>query len=500
MKISNLILSILLVGICVVSCTNSAVKKPNILFIAVDDLRPQLNCYGDTNIISPNIDRLADEGVLFSSAYCQVPICMATRSSLMTGFRPDHNNLYNCQSVQDLNLQDYTLNKHFEKNGYDVWATGKIYHYEEDSKEQFGEEWENLKLRWYGRGYITEEAKRIVDEYPTEFAKYRKKDAAGRGPAYEIADVPDSAYYDGYRTNMAIHKLKEFQKSTKPFFLAVGYKKPHLPFNAPKKYWDNYKEDKIELADNPFLPQNYTDYTKYNFNELRNYYGIPKNDTPLPDDLSKKLIHGYYACVSFIDAQIGKLMDELEYLNLKENTIVVLWGDHGWKLGEHGMWCKHTTFELDCRVPLIISYPSKLEGYKNVKKFVELVDIYPTLCDLAELELPVHLEGNSLVPIIKNSNHKWKEAVFTQWPKYSRQDPEEVITGYSVKINRYRYTEWTKNKNGEILERELYDHLSDPKENSNVASIDKYQYLVDSLSTILDGGKGWKNFSVLDRK
>ncbi len=469
-------------------------RKPNVLFIAVDDLRPQLGCYGNTRMISPNIDRLASEGILFERAYCQEPICMASRASLLSGYRPDFAQIYNCDPLEKLIPNALTLNKHFENNGYQIWASGKIYHHKEDHKKQFGEKWINPKGSWAGRGYLSEKAKRVVNKYAKEYSKIRGRKSEGRGPAFESPDVPDNAYYDGLQTDLAIEQLQKFSSSTKPFFMAVGYKKPHLPFNAPKKYWDLYPPEKIKLADNPFLPKNATEFTPYNFGELRNYHGIPKNREVLPDSISRKLIHGYYACVSYIDAQIGRLLSGLEKAGLKNNTIIVLWGDHGWKLGEHGMWCKHTPFELDAHVPMIFSVPHSKQKGKRARSFAEFVDIYPTLCELCGLELPDHLEGNSLVPVLKNPDIEYKKAAFTQWPKVHRRNPDKVITGYSIKTDRYRYTEWIRNKTGDILARELYDHNIDPDENENVANDMNYKDIIKKMNEKLDGGKGWKNF------
>ena len=339
-----------------------------------------------------------------------------------------------------------------------------------------------------------DKAKRVVNEYAKEYSKIRGRKSEGRGPAFEGPDVPDNAYYDGLQTDLAIEQLQKFSLSTQPFFMAVGFKKPHLPFNAPKKYWDLYPPEKINLANNPFLPKGATEFTKYNFGELRNYFGIPKNRKVLPDSISKKLIHGYYACVSYTDAQIGRLLSALEKSGQKNNTIIVLWGDHGWKLGEHGMWCKHTPFELDAHVPMIFSVPHFRQKGASAQSFAEFVDIYPTLCELCGLELPGHLEGNSLVPVLKNPDIEYKKAAFTQWPKVQRRNPDKVITGYSIKTDRYRYTEWIRNKTGEVLAKELYDHKIDPDENENIANNNENRNIVDRLNKKLAGGKGWRNF------
>lgn len=468
-------------------------KRPNVLFIPVDDLRPQLGCFGNKQMISPNIDHLAKNGMVFERAYCQQPICMATRASLMSGYRPDYANIYNCEALQTLAPDALTLNKHFENNGYEIWATGKIYHHGIDHRTQFGKRWIEPKGDWEGRGYLSEEAKQAVKEYQEYWQQNNDGESGGRGPAFESPDVPDDAYADGAQTTLAIKQLQNFAKGGKPFFMAVGYHKPHLPFNAPRKYWDMYPPDKINLADNPFLPKNATEYTAYNWNELRNYIGMPQGESLMPDDLARKLVHGYYACVSYTDAQIGRLLNELERLGLRDNTVVVLWGDHGWKLGEHGMWCKHTPFELDCHVPLIISAPGMKHRGEPTRAFAEFIDIYPTLCELCGLELPDHLEGDSLVPVMQKPTREWKKATFTQWPRNNRQNPDKVLTGYTVKTDRYRYVEWTKNKSGQVMARELYDHHVDPNENVNIAGMAEHQPVVEQLAKLLQGGKGWKS-------
>jgi iduronate 2-sulfatase len=466
--------------------------KPNVLFIAVDDLRTELGCYGNIRIKSPNIDQLASEGILFERAYCQEPICMATRASLLSGYRPTHSNIYNCESLKKLVPDALTLNKYFAKNGYDVWATGKIYHYKEDHKDQFGNQWVTAQGKWQGRGYLSAEAIQQVNEYAEEYENIRGGESAGRGPAFEAPDVPDNAYEDGAQADLAIAQLTKFKQSKNPFFMAVGFRKPHLPFNAPKKYWDMYNEKDMQLANNPFLPKGATEFTPYNFEELRNYYGIPKDQALFSDELSRKLIHGYYACVTYIDTQIGKLLSELDRLNLRDNTVIVLWGDHGWKLGEHGMWCKHTPFELDCHVPMIFSAPGMKQRGIRTSAFSEFVDIYPTLCELCGMELPDHLEGDSLVSLFNQPDRQWKNAAFTMWPKKNRTNPQKAIIGYSIKTEQYRYTEWTKASSGKVLAKELYDHHSDPNENENIASLPENKVLVDKLSKMLDGGNGWR--------
>ncbi len=459
------------------SCTaeSPAKKELNVLFIAVDDLRPELNCYGNNRVISPNIDRLANQGVLFERAYCQQAICMASRASLFTGLYPSTNRIYSCLSVDELMPGQLTINQLFSQAGYDVYGTGKLYHHGVDHQKQFGEVWMNTRTwegdKSVGRGYITPEA--IAQN------TFQKGPGRVQGPAWEIADAEDNEYKDGFTAEWVVNKLGELKKSEKPFFLGVGFAKPHLPFNAPRKYWDLYNPDEITTANNPFFPVNSSTYSQNNFGELRNYSNIPGGDTILSFEIQKRLIHGYRACVSFLDAQIGKVLDALEANGLAENTVVILWGDHGWKLGDHGMWCKHTNFEVDTHVPLIIAAP----GYKrNVRtaSFAEFVDLFPTLADLCGMDVPDHLHGKSLVPVLQDPSTSVKDQAFSVYPAGSRENEEKVILGYSVRTDRFRYTEWRYKVSGEILDRELYDHASSG-ENVNVVNNPNYAPFLPEL-------------------
>jgi arylsulfatase A-like enzyme len=256
-----------------------------------------------------------------------------------------------------------------------------------------------------------------------------------------------------------------------------------LPFNAPKKYWDLYSPEKLRLAENPFEPEGVTPYSLTNFGELRKYYGVPRQG-PIPDDLARKLIHGYCACVSYIDAQVGRLLDELEQQGLKDNTIVILWGDHGWKLGEHASWSKHTNFETDTRAPLIVSVPGMDNANKRTRALVEFVDIYPSLCDLCDLPKPDHLEGLSFVPLFSDPDREWKQAAFSQYP---RRD----TMGYTMRTRSFRYTEWRDVQTGEVKARELYDHRSDSLENVNAANKPEYAETVAQLAEMLN--RGWRS-------
>lgn len=488
------ILLILLITILFFSGCKEEIQKPNVLFIAIDDLRPELGCYGNTQIKSPNIDKLASEGLAFNRAYCQQAICMASRASIMSGYRPDTLQIYNTKSINDLMPHVLTLNQHFENNGYQIWASGKIYHHGIDRQIQFGDNYHVAKTEEFGRGYLSKESKKIVEEYDIWYRGNRNEAGGGRGPAYESPDVPDIAYQDGKMTDMAIDKLRDYKNSDKPFFMAVGYKKPHLPFNAPKKYWDLYNANKIEMASNMYQPENASEYFNYNFGELRNYAQIPKGQEVFDETLNRNLKHGYYACVSYTDAQIGRLIEELKKNGMYENTIIILWGDHGWKLGEHNMWCKHTQFELDNHVPLLIKTPGQTKTGINSDAFVEFVDMYPTLCELAGLETPAHLQGKSFAPVIDNPEREWKEGTISYWPM-ERNDPEEVVIGFTIKTDRYRYTEWIKTSTDELMAIDLFDHQTDPDENSSIANNPENEEVMKKLSKLLDKGKGWRTMA-----
>lgn len=449
--------------------------RHNVLFIAADDLRPHLGCYGHSEVLTPNMDRLASRGMVFERAYCQQSICMASRASLLSGYRPDKGDIFKCGPLYKHVPDALPVNQHFLDNGYETVSIGKIYHHKSDEKRGWSKEAFHARGEWEGRGYVTPKAAALVREYDEKHPEASRK---GMGPAFECADVPDSAYEDGLAAGRAIEELNRLKD--RPFFLAVGFHKPHLPFNAPKKYWDMYREEDIRPAANPFAPKNAPKEALTDWGELRGYHGIPTSG-PLPDDLARRLIHGYRACVSYADAQIGRLLDELDRLDLCKNTIVVLWGDHGWKLGEHGMWCKHTNFELDTHSTLLMSAPGMKAAGGRTRALTEFVDIYPTLCDLAGLEKPGHLEGASLAPLLDDPGAAWKEAAYSQYPR-------GTVMGYSVRTDRYRYTEWRRIGEKEVKARELYDHETDPDENVNVAGAPKNREVVERHGELLKKG------------
>jgi arylsulfatase A-like enzyme len=306
-----------------------------------------------------------------------------------------------------------------------------------------------------------------------------------RGPACESADVPDTAYGDGQLAQWALESLARFASKPKedrqPFFLGVGFSKPHLPFCAPKKYWDLYNRSTIPLP-YPDKPKNAPDIAFTTWGELRSYSDIP-DVGPCDEAKTRELIHGYYACVSFTDAQVGLLMNELDRLDLRKDTIVILWGDHGWKLGEYSQWSKHTNFELDTHAPLIISDPDMPKGMRT-NALTEFVDIYPTLAELCGLPVAPDLEGTSMVPLMKDPKKRWKKAAFSQYPR-----PQNMM-GYSMRTDQYRYTEWMDRNTKEVKFKELYDLKNDPLCKESIVFKSEHEQLVASLHEMMQAG--WK--------
>jgi len=464
----KIILFAVLASVFIISCTQKekVADRPNILFIGVDDLRPQATIYGQKEMHTPNLERLADIGIVFHNSFCNIPVCGASRASLLSGVRPTRTRFVNYYCRKDSDLPDYpSLPKWFKNNGYTTISNGKIYHHQDDDIEAWSETpWEPKTEGIGWQGYLTDESKQIIKNNQTPSYPDLIK-----GPAYEAADVADNKYKEGLLTDKAIADLERLQKEGKPFFLGVGYRKPHLPFNAPKKYWDLYNPEEIKLADNPYMPEGAPEAAMNEWLELRDMYeGIP-SDGPVSDELNRELVHGYYACVSYVDAQIGRLLDRLTELGLDKNTIVVLWGDHGWHLGEHTLWCKHSNFHKTLRTPLIIAAPGFEKG-KYTEAMTEYVDIYPTLCDLAGLDIPEHLDGISFKSVLKDPSTSVKDAVYCRY-----------IEGESVVTKHYTYTEWS-NLSGEKYARMLYDNENDPEENINISENPRNASLVQEFS------------------
>jgi iduronate 2-sulfatase len=482
--------------------TSATAEPPlNVLFIAVDDLRPELNSYGASHIKSPNIDRLAEEGLQFERAYVQQAVCNPSRTSLLTGMRPDRVGVTgNHVHFRDKHPDTVTLPQHFKQNGYRAEAIGKIYHgFLSDGSSKTiwdtmgdAESWSAPALRFGPRYYYTEEGIRqakqaYIDMYKAETPgedDWTKKLVFG--PMTEAPDVEDDTLHDGKVAKAAIKALGERAADpATPFFLAVGFIKPHTPFVAPKKYWDLYDPADIDIVGEASLPAGGPKIAGHRSGEVRRYTDQP-NRGPFEDENQRRLRHGYYACISYVDAQIGRVLDELERLGLRESTAVVLFGDHGWHLGEHGLWGKTTNFELDTNAPLIIRSP-KMKGHgQKTRALVEFVDIYPTVADLAGLPVGKHLAGKSMKPLLDDPTQSRKEAAFSQYPRGGNADTGGIFMGYSVRTDRWRYTEWIRNSDGEIHARELYDHENDPAETKNVAEVAAWADVVATQSAQLE--------------
>ncbi len=495
-----------------------AADRPNILFIAVDDLRPEFGAYGASYIKSPNLDRLAKSGITFNRSYCQQAVCSPTRSSLLTGTRPDTTKVWDLVThFRDALPDVVTLPQLFKNNGYFVQGMGKVYHGSLDDPQSWSVPWSTPKTDTYALPEnVALNARRYGvdpdgDNAPAAKGKGKGKGkkAAGteavqttglipdgmptakniRGPAFEGADVPDDRFQDGKVADLALATMRDMSRKKEPFFLAVGFIKPHLPFVAPKKYWDLYDPTKIQLAPNSYRPKEAPDYAILPGGELRNYHGIPEGH--VPDDLARQLKHGYYAAISYTDAQVGKLLDELDRLDLRKNTIVILWGDHGWKLGEHDAWCKHSNCENDTNTALLLSVPGMKNAGAKTNGIVEFVDIYPTLTELAGLPLPKHLEGVSFKPLLDNPTRPWKSAAFSQYPRTAGKSESGALMGYSMRTERHRFTVWvSRTDRAKIDAIELYDHQTDPQENQNIAKRPENAALVEKLMT--QWKAGWR--------
>jgi iduronate 2-sulfatase len=425
-------------------------RRPNVLFILVDDLRPELGCYGHPIVQSPHIDSLADEGVIFERAYCQQAICNPSRSSLLSGVRPDTSGIYENQTLlRDVLPDIVTLPQHFRQNGYRTVGLSKVFHHAREDPEAWTSD-----IRPGGAWSLWD---RQYTEWP---------------------DVEDNVYRDGQTTEAALRHIRT--DSEEPWFVAVGYIRPHSPLAAPLRYWQQYDRSALEPP-NQAKPAAVPDCAWQREKNIYQYLDTP-DEAPLDDETACRVRHGYYACVSFIDQQIGHLLAELERTGQRENTVVILVGDNGIKLGEYGSWAKHTLFEYDTRVPLIISAPGLQHNRRNFG-IVELLDLYPTLTDLCGLDTPDTCEGRSLVPLLKDPSQYWPHAAFSQQPR-----KEYNVMGYSVRADRWRYNEWFDLDSGERVARELYDHAEGPHAYANLADKAEWAPVVSILSAVLQSG------------
>jgi iduronate 2-sulfatase len=419
----------------------SGVNKPNVLFISIDDLRPALGAYGDPLAISPHIDALAASGRRFDRAYTQQAVCGPSRASLLTGKLPDnirvwHNRNHFRESRPDL----VTLPQWFMQQGYHAISLGKTY--SGNPREEDPASWSEPAIL------------RAADWHM--YAQDAQQRVTGKGLAYESPDLPDQAYADGMMTDMALRRLREFKAKSQPFFMAVGFFKPHLPFNAPKKYWDMHEPAKFAPGPDWALVEGAPAEAYHEHRELGGYVGMPADERLTPEQATV-LRHGYYACVTYIDAQVGRLMAELQATGLLDDTIVILWGDHGFALGENQRWCKGTNFEADARVPLIIRAPGMAAPGVATAALVELVDIYPTLTELIAQEVPAGLDGRSQIAVLRDPAAPGREFALSQFARpFTRPDPE--VMGYSLRTAGQRYTQWREYATGVVLSEEFYDY------------------------------------------
>ena len=472
-------------------------EQPDILLIMVDDLRPMLGCYGDTRIRTPNIDRLAKRGVLFERAYCQYAKCGTSRLSLLTGLRPDSigvfsNNVRDVERFRKRVPDAVSLPRWLKQHGYHAQSFGKIYHDGWDSADDWTEPSSPGRDR-----EMWEVTREDQPTLPTIIAERLYC------PILQSPDVPDNHLFAGRMTDRVLRVMKERQK-TRPSFLAVGFRRPHLPFIAPRRYFELYSPDESWLSTAPEPPQkspvmawfNSDGYVgsakriglsmpvrpdrqqaiEWNGYEMRSYVGVP-NRGPIGKALQLKLLQAYAACISYVDAQIGRLLLQLDDSPRGKNTIVVLISAHGWHLGEHSAWGKMTNFEIATRVPMIIAGPGIQSA--RTRTIAELVDLYPTLCQLSGTPKPKHLQGESFAQTLKSPGVERPDSFAVS--QYSRF--RDAYLGTALRTNRYRYVEWVETKTGDVSHRELYDHKSDSAELSNLAAEPQFRKLIQKLST-----------------
>jgi arylsulfatase A-like enzyme len=471
-KILNVAMKYFLLLLSLFSLSGKGISRkadrPNILFLAIDDLRPDLGIYGNTIVQSPNIDRLATQGMYFTHHYVQVPTCGASRAALLTGLRPRNgvqinNNVFEKQTVgRPESARPESLVHQLKRNGYYTVGIGKISHAVD------------------GRVYGYDEAPGDVMELPHSWNEFlfnpgkwkdgwdaffgyasgeSRQTMKGKVAPYERGNVDDMGYPDGLTAALAIEQLKKCSKTNQPFFLGVGFFKPHLPFTAPDAYWNLYNRQAMPLALSRTAPEGISLASLQNSSEFNSYKSGDEQvglDHPLSEAYSKKLVHAYYAAISYVDAQVGKVLDELKRTGLDKNTIVVLWGDHGWHLGDHGVWGKHTLFEYSLKSPLIIKLPGKHSAKGAVANVIESIDLFPTLLEWCNVPLPYEMDGRSFSGRINGKSNKDEEVAYSYFNR-----------GITLRTDRYRLTKYFRKEEPAI---ELYDHFADPGEQRNIAA------------------------------
>ena len=440
----------------------TAAERPNVLFIAIDDMKPIMSCYDDEIAITPNLEKIADGATVFLNSHCQWPVCGPSRASLMTSLRPEASGVMDLKTdMRAKNPGVLSLPQHFKNEGYTTAGVGKIY----DPR------------------CVDDKHSCDAPSWSIPFARlpYDKIKLNDVKDVFLAPDVKDEELTDGQIALIGRDTLRMLSKKPEPFFLAVGFKKPHLPFIAPKKYWELYQRDQFKLPKHQGGIKNDSGYVLHDSPEFRGYKGVPE-EGPLSAALQRESIHAYYACVSFIDAQIGLLIDELRTLKLDKNTIIVVWGDHGFHLGDHDMWGKHSVLDHSARSPLLIR-PAQGKVIPRTMAPVEFVDIFPTLCDLSNIPIPEGLNGRSVEPVIRGTANQVRNGALTVFKK-------KGATGYSYRTARYRYTEWI-NKFGKTVATDLFDYETDPNETENLAASPEQQARIKKLAAQLrEDGQG----------
>jgi iduronate 2-sulfatase len=430
----------------------NAAGKRNVLFIAVDDLRPHMGCYGDGFARTPHIDSIAARGTVFRRAYCQQALCGPSRAALLTGLRPDTTGVYDLNTSFRAAVPDaITLPQLFKQSGYFTQNIGKVFH---------GNEIMNDSVSWS----VPEKLNMVTKFDQYVLAKNKDpKDEWRKTACTECEDVPDNAYIDGRIADAGVEALRAMKG--RPFFLAMGFNKPHLPFAAPSRYWDLFDRKRVPMPSAAGRPTDAPPFAIPAYSELRSYDDVP-DAGPIPEAQIRQVLHGYYAAMAYTDANIGKLLGELNSLALAGNTIVVLWADHGWHLGEQNYWGKTTNFEAGTHVPLVVSVPGKRRQTSDA--LVELIDIYPTLAGLCGLSAPARLQGKSFAPLLDDARLPGKQAAYSQYPRKEASTGGDRLMGYTMRTTTHRYTEWIA-ADRSLRGVELYDHRADPRETRNVA-------------------------------
>jgi len=476
MKMSRAVAGVMLATLCL--SASAAERRLNVLFLAADDMRPQLGCYGDTTVKSPNLDRLAAGGMVFQRAFCQQALCSPSRISLLSGRHIWTTRIDQIGPTLRSTMPDIvTLPQLFKNSGWHTRSLGKIYHIGIDDPAS-----------WSVPSFVTK-VPRLGPEGSTRVKAARDKQreagvqdpdkgpkkAIYAGPAFEAPDCRDEDLADGDTAVQAIAALREYAKQPEqPFFLAVGFVNPHVPWVAPKRYYDLYKPEELKLPDNRYVPRDAPKFAAASGDDFYWYGNVPK-DRVITDEFGRRCLHGYLAAISYVDACVGRVLDELDRLGLGENTVVVFWGDHGYYMGEHNWWGgKHNNYEGATHAPLLVRVPGMKAGGQKTRALVEFVDIFPSLAELAKLPPPEGLEGRSFARLIDDPKAPWDKAAFSEYPKGGNR-------GVAMRTDRYRYVEW-RDKKGERVARELYDHEVDPQENQNVADKPENAALLERLA------------------